>query len=146
MVHENLLLPHLLDGVVVVALHGVVVLVDLDAQPAAGGEVIGLRQVAEAVVLHGLQDVLQAHPLGSLLLPFPSLRPDLVKAGDDESSSLDLHLQLQLTVDNLRSDLRLGHSEHLQLQSTSGKISRKTLYNLMINSTSGRTFQLAEPI
>ena len=75
MVDEDLLLPHLLDGVVVVTLHRVVVLVrkvkiltsllknicaiihlvDLDTQAAARSEVVRLGQVAEAVVLHGLQ-------------------------------------------------------------------------------------------
>ena len=53
-VEQHLLLPHLLDGLVGVALQGVVVLVDLDAQAAAGGEVVWLGQVAQAVVLHRL--------------------------------------------------------------------------------------------
>ena len=55
MVKDDLLLAHVLDGVVGVHLNGVVVLVDLDAQPAAGGEVVRLRQVAQAVVLHRLE-------------------------------------------------------------------------------------------
>ena len=54
MVQQHLLLPHLLDGLVRVALQGVVVLVDLDAQAAAGGEVVRLGQVTQAVVLHRL--------------------------------------------------------------------------------------------
>ena len=89
MVEDDLLVPHLLDGVVSVALHGVVVLVDLDAQAAAGGEVVRLGQVAEAVVLHGLQDVLHPHPLPPRVssTDLSSLGPDLVKAGDDEGSS-----------------------------------------------------------
>ena len=53
-VQEHLLLPHLLDSLVCVALQGVVVLVDLDAQAAAGGEVVRLGQVTQAVVLHRL--------------------------------------------------------------------------------------------
>merc|ERR1719397_1658517 len=112
-IHNNLLLPHLLDSVVVVALHRVVVLVDLNAQPAAGGEVVRLREVTQAVVLHSLQDVLHAHSLGFLISQFSCLRPDLVKAGHNEGSSLHLHLQAELAVDNLRGDLWLGHSKHL---------------------------------
>ena len=53
-VQNDLLVPHLLDGVVVVALHRVVVLVDLDAQAAAGGEVVRLGQVTQTMVLHRL--------------------------------------------------------------------------------------------
>ena len=80
-VEDDLLVPHLLDGVVMVALHGVVVLVDLNAQPAAGGEVVRLGEVAQAVVLHGLQDVLHPHPLppGVPGPPLARLGPYFVK-------------------------------------------------------------------
>ena len=89
MVEDDLLIPHLLDGVVSVALHGVVVLVDLDAQAPAGGEVVRLGQVAQAVVLHGLQDVLHPHPLPPRVPgpPLPRLGPDLVKARHNKSAS-----------------------------------------------------------
>ena len=95
MVEDDLLVPHLLDGVISVALHGVVVLVDLDAQAAAGGEVVRLGQVAQAVVLHGLQDVLQAHPLPPRVSSpaLASLRPDLVRARDYEGSSGENNIQ-----------------------------------------------------
>ena len=53
-VQEHLLLPHLLDSLVCVALQGVVVLVDLDAEAANSGEVVRLGQVTQAVVLHRL--------------------------------------------------------------------------------------------
>ena len=101
MVEDDLLVPHLLDGVVVVALHGVVVLVDLDAQAAAGGEVVRLGQVTQAVMLHRLtitsqskhhlmsgrppetishlQDVLHAHPPQLLLPDLVGVGPDLIK-------------------------------------------------------------------
>ena len=89
MVEDDLLVPHLLDGVVVVALHRVVVLVDLDPQAATGGEIVRLREMAEAVVLHRLQDVLHPHPLPPRVpgRALASLWPDLVKAGDNEGSS-----------------------------------------------------------
>ena len=97
MVEDDLLVPHLLDSVVVVALHGVVVLVDLDAQAAAGGKVVRLGQVTQAVMLHSLtimgqskyddddevhlEDVLHPHPLppGVPGPPLAGLRPDFVK-------------------------------------------------------------------
>ena len=97
MVEDDLLVPHLLDGVVVVALHRVVVLVDLDAQAAAGGEVVRLGQVTQAVVLHRLnnnvsvkshddnedhlEDVLHPHPLPPRVPgpPLARLGPDFVK-------------------------------------------------------------------
>ena len=51
MVQDDLLVPHLLDSIVVVALHGVVVLVDLDAQAATGGEVVWLGKMTKPVML-----------------------------------------------------------------------------------------------
>ena len=101
MVQQHLLLPHLLNSLVSVALQGVVVLVDLDAQAAAGGEVVRLGQVTEAMMLHRLtitsqsrhhlmsgrppetishlQDVLHAHPPQLLLPDLVGVGPDLIK-------------------------------------------------------------------
>ena len=88
-VQEHLLLPHLLDSLVCVALQGVVVLVDLDAEAANSGEVVRLGQVTQAVVLHRLQDVLHPHPLPPRVPrpPLPRLGPDLVKARHNKSAS-----------------------------------------------------------
>ena len=55
MVEDNLLVPHLLDGVVSVALHGVVVLVDLYSESAARGEVVRLGKVTQTMMLDCLQ-------------------------------------------------------------------------------------------
>merc|ERR1719397_2250543 len=56
MVKDNLLLPHVLNCVVGVNLNWVVVLVDLDAKSSTGGEVVWLRKMTKAVVLHGLAE------------------------------------------------------------------------------------------
>ena len=61
-----------------------------------------------------LQDVIHPHPLASLSqLLLACLGPDLIKAGDDEGSSLHLDDHLQLAAHNLAGDLWLGHVEHL---------------------------------
>ena len=80
-VKDDLLVPHLLDGVIIVTLHRVVVLVDLYSQAAAGGEVVRLGQVTQAMMLHRLQDILHPHPLPPRVTgpPLASLGPDLVK-------------------------------------------------------------------
>ena len=54
MIHNNLLLSHIVNSLVSVTLNRVVVLVDLYSQASAGGEVIRLGQVAKTMVLHGL--------------------------------------------------------------------------------------------
>merc|ERR1719430_2051817 len=71
-------------------------------------------QVAKAMVLHCLQDVLHAHPLAPLAQPvLACLWPDLIKAGDNECSSLNLENHLLFAVHNLTGNLWLGHVEDL---------------------------------
>ena len=68
-----------------VDLDGTVVLVDLDAQLAAGGEVLGLGQVTlQTVVLHGVEVVVHAYqsPLVLVVLVLVA-GPDLLKVGHD---------------------------------------------------------------
>ena len=55
MINEHLLLSHLLNSLVSVALHGVVVLVNLNAKSAACGEVVRLGKMSQTVMLHRLK-------------------------------------------------------------------------------------------
>ena len=55
MINEHLLLSHLLNGVVSIALHGVVVLVDLDSKLATGGKVVRLGKMTQTMMLHCLE-------------------------------------------------------------------------------------------
>ena len=71
-------------------LNGTVVLIDLNAELSAGGEVLWLRKVTlEAVVLHGVHVIF--HPnqpplvLGVLVLV---ARPDLLEVGHNMVSTL----------------------------------------------------------
>merc|ERR1719389_794457 len=114
MIDDDLLLSHVLDGFICVALNRIVVLVDFNAEATTSGEVVGLGKVTESMMLHCLKDVVNAHPLASLAQSFfSSLRPDLIEAGNDEGSSLDLKDHLQLAVHNLAGDLGLTHVEDL---------------------------------
>ena len=72
-----------------VDLDGTVVLVDLDAQLAAGGEVLRLGQVTlQTVVLHGVEVVVHAYqsPLVLVVLVLVA-GPDLLKVGNNVISS-----------------------------------------------------------
>merc|ERR1719305_1544347 len=61
MVKDNLLLPHVLNCVIGVNLNWVVVLVNLNAKSATGGEVVWLGKMTKAVVLHGLENIVVVH-------------------------------------------------------------------------------------
>merc|ERR1719430_673171 len=114
MINNDFLFSHVFNSIIVVALDRVVVLVDLYSQASYCGEVIWLWKMSQAMVLHSLQDVFHAHPLASLAKSFlASLGPDLIKAGHDEGSSLDLENHLELTSNYLLGDLWLSHVEHL---------------------------------
>ena len=54
-VKDDLLVPHLLDGVIIVTLHRVVVLVDLYSESATRGEVVRLGKVTQTMMLDCLQ-------------------------------------------------------------------------------------------
>merc|ERR1719348_1248068 len=114
MINNYFLFSHIVNSLVSVALDRVVILVDLYSQASTSGEVIRLRQVTKAMVLHCFQDVLHAHPLAPLAQPvLACLWPDLIKTWDNECSSLNLENHLQFAVHNLSGDLWLGHVEHL---------------------------------
>merc|ERR1711962_114937 len=114
MIDDNLLLPHVLDGFICVALNWVVVLVDFNAKASTGGEVVRLGKVTKSMMLHSLKYVVNAHPLASLAQSFfSSLWPNLIKAWNNEGSSLDLKDHLQLAVEDLAGDLGLTHVEDL---------------------------------
>ena len=55
MIHDQLLVSHLLNSIISVALHGVVVLVDLYSESAARGEVVRLGKVTQTMMLDCLQ-------------------------------------------------------------------------------------------
>ena len=55
MIQEHFLLSHLLDSIISVALHGVVVLVDLYSESATRGEVVRLGKVTQTMMLDCLQ-------------------------------------------------------------------------------------------
>ena len=55
MVNENFLLSHLFNSVVMIALYGVVVLINLNTKSATGCEVIWLWQMSQTMVLHSLK-------------------------------------------------------------------------------------------
>merc|ERR1712243_316780 len=114
MINNHFLFSHIVNSLVSVALDRVVILVDLYSQASTSGEVIRLRQVAKAMVLHGLQDVLHAHPLAPLAQPVLAwLWPDLIKTWDNKCSPLNLQNHLLFAVHNLIGDLWLGHVEYL---------------------------------
>ena len=55
MIQEHFLLSHLLDSIISVALHGVVVLVDLYSESATRGEVVRLGQVTQTMMLKNIE-------------------------------------------------------------------------------------------
>ena len=55
MIHDQLLVSHLLNSIISVALHGVVVLVDLYSESATRGEVVRLGKMTQTMMLKNIE-------------------------------------------------------------------------------------------
>merc|ERR1719226_58163 len=92
MIQNDLFISHFLNCIIMVALNRVVVLVDLNTKPATGCEVVWLWKMAKSMMLHGLKNVVNSHPLSPCISwsTLTCLGPDLIKAGYNEGSSFNL--------------------------------------------------------